>query len=103
MREKTCVFIGHRECYGVTLQQIEKELERLIDWGITDFLCGGMGSFDWRCARAVCEMKKHRENIRCDLIIPYLTFRISEFVYFSFPCSCRMTATGSTSLPKDFT
>ena len=37
MREKTCVFIGHRECYGVTLQQIEKELERLINWGITDF------------------------------------------------------------------
>ena len=79
MREKTCVFIGHRECYGVTLQQIEKELERLINWGITDFLCGGMGSFDWRCARAVYELKKYRKNIRCDLIIPYLTFRIPEF------------------------
>lgn len=53
MREKTCVFIGHGECYGVSLQQIEKELERLINWGITDFLCGGMGRFDWMCARAV--------------------------------------------------
>ena len=50
MREKTCVFIGHRECYGVSLEQIEKELEHLIDRGITDFLCGGMGRFDWMCA-----------------------------------------------------
>lgn len=82
MREKTCVFIGHGECYGVSLEQIEKELERLIDWGITDFLCGGMGRFDWMCAWAVYELKKYRKNIRCDLIIPYLTFRIPEFVYF---------------------
>ncbi len=76
MREKTCVFIGHGECYGVSLEQIEKELERLIDWGITDFLCGGMGRFDWMCARDVYELKKYRKNIRCDLNIPYLTFRI---------------------------
>ena len=34
------------------------------------------------CARAVYELKKYRKNIRCDLIIPYLTFRIPEFVYF---------------------
>lgn len=58
MREHTCTFIGHRECFGLKAEQVRTALESLISQGVTEFLCGGMGEFDWLCARQVYLLKK---------------------------------------------
>ena len=40
-------FIGHKECYGVQAEDVRREVKKLIASGVTDFLNGGMGGFDW--------------------------------------------------------
>lgn len=76
MREKTATFIGHNECYDVNTENIRTAIISLIDKGVTDFLNGGMGNFDWLCARTVFELKEDYPHIRNLLVIPYLTFTI---------------------------
>ena len=81
-KEQTATFIGHKECYGVSSEQVREEIIKLIENGVTDFLSGGMGSFDWMCARIVFELKKTYPHIHNNLVIPYLTFTILEEKYF---------------------
>lgn len=81
-REHSCCFIGHSECYGLPSERVRAAIENLINQGVTDFLCGGMGAFDWMCARLTHELKQEYPHIRCDLVIPYLTFRVLEPKYF---------------------
>ena len=81
-REQTCCFIGHSECYGLSSERVRTAIEDLIDRGVTDFLCGGMGNFDWMCAGITHELKQKHPHVRCDLVIPYLTFRVLEPKYF---------------------
>lgn len=81
-REQTATFIGHKECYGVRSEQVREEIIKLIENGVTEFLSGGMGSFDWMCARIVFELKKTYPQIHNYLVIPYLTFTILEDKYF---------------------
>ena len=81
-KTETATFIGHKECYGVRAEDVQYEIEKLIGSGVTDFLNGGMGGFDWMCARLVYELKKDYPQIRNYLVIPYLTFNIIEPKYF---------------------
>lgn len=81
-KEETATFIGHKECYGVQVDDVRDEIEKLINSGVTDFLNGGMGTFDWMCARVVYDLKKIHPHIRNYLVIPYLTFNITETKYF---------------------
>ena len=81
-KEATATFIGHKECYGVQAEDVQREVEKLIASGVTDFLNGGMGGFDWMCARVVSDLKKSYPQIRNYLVIPYLTFNIAELKYF---------------------
>lgn len=78
----TATFIGHSECYGVSSEDIRSEIVKLIELGVTDFISGGMGSFDWMCAHAVFDLKKTYPQISNHLVIPYLTFTIREEKYF---------------------
>lgn len=82
VREKTCCFIGHSKCFGLPTERVRAAMEDLINRGVTDFLCGGMGDFDWMCARLTYQLKQKYSHIRCDLIIPYLTYRVLEPKYF---------------------
>lgn len=81
-REPTATFIGHKECYGVKSEDVRVEIVKLIEAGVTDFMSGGMGSFDWMCARIVYDLKKTYPQIHNYLVIPYLTFSILEEKYF---------------------
>ena len=72
----TATFIGHSECYGISEKQIKQAVLKLINNGVTDFLCGGLGKFDNMCARCVYEMKKDFPNIHNYIVIPYLSFKI---------------------------
>ena len=81
-KEGTATFIGHKECHSVQAEEVRCEIEKLIASGVTDFLNGGMGGFDWMCARVVYNLKKIHPQIRNYLVIPYLTFNIAEPKYF---------------------
>lgn len=81
-KEQTSTFIGHKECYGASSEQVREEIIKLIENGVTDFFSGGMGSFDWMCARIVFELKKNYPRIHNYLVIPYLTFTILEEKYW---------------------
>ena len=76
-KETTATFIGHKECYGLDEGKLLSAIVGLIDEGYMEFLCGGMGNFDMKCARLVKGLKKAYPHIRCYLVIPYLTFNVS--------------------------
>ena len=82
MREKTAMFIGHRDVTSLNDDEIIEGVEKLIASGIDHFLNGGMGTFDWKCARIVYNLKQKYPHIRNDIVIPYLSFRILEPKYF---------------------
>ena len=82
MNLDSCVFIGHGETYGVDSTELYKTIENAIEQGVTLFLNGGMGHFDYMCAQAVSELKKKHPAIRSELVIPYLTFQPRTMKYF---------------------
>ena len=75
MKENTATFIGHRQCTGLDTEKLRNEIEGLVQKGVCNFLNGGMGSFDWTCARIVHDMKGKYPQIRSYLVIPYLSFQ----------------------------
>ena len=82
MNLDSCVFIGHSEAYGVDSMKLYKTIENAIEQGVTLFLNGGMGHFDYMCAQTVAELKKEYSDIRSELVIPYLTFQPRTMKYF---------------------
>ena len=50
-KEKTACFIGHRKLHAKKIESIiynlNREVERLIQEGVTTFLCGGALGFDY--------------------------------------------------------
>lgn len=74
--EKTAIFIGHSECWGVEKEKVRAAAEDLIQKGVETFLSGGMGGFDWLGARIVYELKEKYPQIKNILVIPYLTFNV---------------------------
>lgn len=82
MKDNTATFIGHKECFRLNPEDVRAEIIKLIESGVTDFLSGGMGSFDWICAHEVYKLKKEYPQIRNYLVIPYLTFNILDRQYF---------------------
>ena len=70
------VFIGHNECYGLSIKALNEVIKQCIENGTTTFLSGGQGRFDRVCATAVFKLKKEYPHIKNVLIIPYLSFNV---------------------------
>ena len=81
-KAKTCTFIGHKDSYGINPELLKAEIVKLIDDGVDTFLNGGMGAFDWMCARIVQSLRCDYPHIKSYLIIPYLAFQITDSTYF---------------------
>ena len=77
-RNTTATFIGHSKCSGINPQEVRGEIIKLIECGVCEFLCGGMGQFDKMCAGLVAELKGTYRDIHSYLVIPYLTFRVNN-------------------------
>lgn len=77
-RETTATFIGHNECYGVSKTDLQNEIKKLIEIGVTDFISGGQGGFDRLSARCVYELKNKYPSIQNHLVIPYLSFNVGD-------------------------
>ncbi len=72
---ETVVFIGHSEVYQIDEIKLSETIRNTIKQGAKLFLNGGMGDFDYICARKVIELKKEYPDIKCELVIPYLSFK----------------------------
>ena len=75
-KDKTAVFIGHRDCFNLTHEDIIPKIEEAIDMGIVSFLNGGQGYFDKLCAYAVHSLKEKYPQIKQTLVAPYPTLKI---------------------------
>ena len=73
MRENAC-FTGHRQLPICEIENIknktESEIVKLINIGITSFICGGAIGFDILCGEIVSKLKVYDENIRLILALP---------------------------------
>lgn len=74
MKEITCCFTGHREIPYGDLRKINKqtklEIKRLIQNGVTVFICGGAVGFDMLCGQIISKLKAKNKNIKLLLAIP---------------------------------
>lgn len=82
MSPKTATFIGHSDCFEISADLVSAQIERLVNEGYTRFLCGGMGGFDWLCARCVHDLKATYPALRLELVIPYLTATVQHRDWF---------------------
>ena len=70
MIEKSCFFIGHRESGDeIYLALLECVARAADEYGIESFFVGHHGNFDALAARAVCESKRTRPQIRLWLVL----------------------------------
>jgi len=67
-----CFFIGHRDApesvYPSLLESVRIHAEQ---YGVTEFLVGHYGAFDFMAARAVLELKKTHPGLRLTMLLPY--------------------------------
>ncbi len=76
-----CTFAGHREVYQSGIDaDIQAAIERILETDTAfQFLTGGMGDFDGKCAGAVRAAKRTHPNldIQLALVLPYMTNRLN--------------------------
>ena len=72
MEGKSCFFIGHREATSELLPILKQTVaEHISEYGVTEFIVGGYGSFDHLAAKAVISLKQQYPQIALSLLIPY--------------------------------
>ena len=61
---KSCFFIGHRETPEKLLPILQNAVNRHIeDYGVTEFIVGHYGEFDYLASKAVIEAKRVHPEI----------------------------------------
>lgn len=69
---KSCFFIGHREAaediYPALLEAVE---QHIVEYGVTEFVVGNYGGFDYLAAQAVVAAKERHPQITLLVLIPY--------------------------------
>ena len=72
MSKNICFFIGHRDTpdsiYPDLLRAVE---EHITKYGVTEFIVGHYGSFDFLAARAVTELKTRHPGVKLTMLLPY--------------------------------
>ena len=72
--DKTCCFMGHRRLPGDKTARIvtrlDREVERLIGLGVTDFISGGALGFDQLAAALIVSKRSAGKNIRLIYVLP---------------------------------
>ena len=72
MQAKSCFFIGHREAPSTLRPQLDWAIERCItEYGVTGFVVGQYGNFDYLAARALIAAKERHPEISLQLLVPY--------------------------------
>lgn len=72
MSGKSCFFIGHREAPDDLLPILQETVNRHIEeYGVTEFIVGRYGDFDYLAAKAVIAAKQLYPEVTLSLLIPY--------------------------------
>ena len=72
MSGKSCFFIGHRETPDAVLPLLQETVNRHIEcYGVTEFIVGHYGNFDYLAAKAVIAAKQLHSEIILSLLTPY--------------------------------
>ena len=72
MNGKSCFFIGHRETPDNVLPLLQEAVNRHCEcYGVTEFIVGHYGNFDYLAAKAVIAAKQLHPEITLSLLIPY--------------------------------
>lgn len=77
-KSKTALFIGHRDCYNLSVDDVIPAIEKAINFGVVDFINGGQGNFDKICAQAVDNLKGKYPYIKLHLIAPYSSLKVEN-------------------------
>ena len=69
---KSCFFIGHREASDELLPALKRAIEKhIVEYGVTEFIVGGYGSFDRLATVALIAAKKMHPEIILLRLTPY--------------------------------
>ena len=61
---KSCFFIGHREASSEVLPALTEAVEQhIVEYGVTEFIVGNYGGFDYMAAKAVIAAKERHPGI----------------------------------------
>lgn len=72
MNGKSCFFIGHRKTSDQIYPALQAAVEKHItSFGVTEFIVGHYGNFDFLAAKAVIAAKQSHPNITLSLLLPY--------------------------------
>ena len=72
---ESCFFIGHRNAPETLRPLLDAAVERHItDYGVTEFVAGHYGRFDYMAAAAVKAAKARHPDISLVLLLPYYPF-----------------------------
>ena len=75
MDAKSCFFIGHRDAPETLRPLLDTTVERHItEYGVTEFVVGHYGRFDYMAAGAVQRAKKCHPQVTLTLLLPYYPF-----------------------------
>ena len=95
---KTCFFIGHRNAPETVRPLLDAAIERHIaEYGVTEFVAGHYGRFDYMAAGAVRRAKERHPDVILTLLLPYYPFPYDTSDYDStyYP-------SGLEDVPKPF-
>ena len=98
MDDKTCFFIGHKDAPEMLRPMLAEAVERHItQYGVTEFVVGHYGRFDYMAAGAVRKAKERHPEVTLTLLLPYYppSFDTSDFDRTYYPA-------GLENVPKPF-
>lgn len=71
----TCFFIGHHSAPETLRPLLDEAVERHItEYGVTEFVTGHYGRFDYMAAGAVRKAKERHPKVTLTLLLPYYPF-----------------------------
>ena len=71
----TCFFIGHRDAPETVQPLLDAAVERhIVVYGVTEFVVGHYGRFDYMAAGAVRRAKERHPDVTLTLLLPYYPF-----------------------------
>ena len=94
----SCFFIGHRNAPETLRPLLDAAVERHIaEYGVTEFVAGHYGRFDYMAAAAVRTAKTRHPDITLVLLLPYYPFPYDTEGYDS-----TFYPEGMENVPKPF-
>ena len=95
---KICFFIGHRNATEAVRPLLDDAVEQHItEYGVTEFVAGHYGRFDYMAAGAVRAAKKRHPEVTLTLLLPYYPFDRDTEGY-----DCTYYPEGMEDVPKPY-